>query len=71
MLLSRLTCEVGLRNALDGFPEVRLPAPEMAKDYWQPEVRQARLAEGEPMGRQEGSEAAAEEGPWRADSVTD
>jgi hypothetical protein len=30
---------VTLRNALDSFPDVRLPAAEMAKDYWQPEVR--------------------------------
>jgi hypothetical protein len=38
-LLGRLTSEVTLRNALDSFPDVRLPAAEMAKDYWQPEVR--------------------------------
>lgn len=46
VLLARLNCEVGLTKALTGFPEVRLPLPEMPKDYWQPEVREGMVGTG-------------------------
>jgi hypothetical protein len=39
--------QVTLRNALDGFPEARLPIPDAPKDYWQPEVSTGTCLRGQ------------------------